>query len=163
LAAIPDQAILAGRTLNVTNVGSDPGAPPQSLIYSLAVAPPGATVGAAHGVFTWRPPITQSPGTQNVAVVVSDNGAPSLAATQAFRIFVQTPVSPQLSSLTTAGDQFGFWISGDSGPDYVVQTSTNLISWTSITTLQSAALPYFWSETGSSSNYFRFYRVLLGP
>src|SRR5208282_6221792 len=81
LAAIPNQTILAGRTLVVTNSASDADIPAQTLTYSLFSAPPGASIDSNSGVFTWRPAIAQSPSTQTVAVVVSDNGVPTMSAT----------------------------------------------------------------------------------
>jgi hypothetical protein len=163
LAAVADQSILAGRTLLVTNTASDPDAPPQLLTYSLLDAPAGASINTNSGVLTWRPTIAQSPSTQTVTVVVSNNGAPVLTATNSFSVTVLQPAFPILNATTISNGQLGFWINGDTGPDYTVQTSTNLASWVSMFTSNSPALPYFWMDTNSASNPFLFYRVLLGP
>jgi hypothetical protein len=114
-------------------------------------------------VLTWRPTIAQSPSTQTVTVVVSNNGAPVLTATNSFSVTVLQPAFPILNATTISNGQLGFWINGDTGPDYTVQTSTNLASWVSMFTSNSPALPYFWMDTNSASNPFLFYRVLLGP
>jgi hypothetical protein len=82
LAAISNQTFLAGRTLVVTNSANDADVPSQPLTYSLLGAPSGAHIDTNSGVFTWRPSIAQSPSTQTVAAVVSDNGAPALTTTQ---------------------------------------------------------------------------------
>ena len=163
LAAIADQTVLAGRTLLVTNSASDPDAPPQLLTYSLPGAPAGASIDINSGLFTWRPAIAQSPSTQTVAVVVSDNGAPVLTATQSFTVTVIQPALPTLNAASLTNGQFGFWINGNTGPDYTIQASTNLTSWDSIFTSNSPALPYFWMDTDSVSYPCRFYRVILGP
>jgi hypothetical protein len=163
LAPIASQSILAGGTLLVTNSASDPDAPPQLLAYSLLSAPTGAAIDTNSGVFTWRPAIAQSPSTQTVAVVVSDNGAPVLTATQSFTVTVNQPAFPTLLATTIANGQFGFWINGDAGPDYLIQSSTNLTAWVPIFNTNSPALPWFWADTNSTSNPFLFYRVLLGP
>jgi hypothetical protein len=163
LAAIADQTVLAGRTLLVTNSASDPDAPPQLLTYSLPGAPAGASIDTNSGLFTWRPAIAQSPSTQTVTVVVSDNGVPVLTATQSFTVTVIQPALPTLNATSITNGQFGFWIDGNTGPDYTIQASTNLTSWDSIFTSNSPALPYFWVDTDSVSYPFRFYRVLLGP
>lgn len=163
LAAISNQTILAGRMLVVTNSASDANVPPQTLAYSLPGAPAGASINTNSGAFTWRPNIAQSPSTQTVAVVVSDSGMPILSATQSFTVTVTRPASPTINAASVNGGQFGFWINGDTGPDYTIQTSTNLVSWSSIATSNSPALPYFWADTNSTSFPFRFYRAILGP
>jgi Glycosyl hydrolase catalytic core/Carbohydrate binding module (family 6) len=163
LAAVASQTVLAGRTLLVTNSAGDPDAPPQSLTYSLLGAPTGAAINTNTGLFRWRPSIDQSPSTQAVTVVVSDNGAPALTATQSFTVTVNQPAFPTLNATSITNGQFGFWINGDMGPDYTIQSSTNLTAWVPIFTSDSPALPCFWVDTNSASYPFLFYRVLLGP
>jgi hypothetical protein len=163
MATVADQSILAGRTLLVTNFASDPDAPPQQLTYSLLGAPDGASIDTNSGVFTWRPAIAQSPSTQTVAVVVSDNGAPVLTATNNFPVTVIQPAFPTLNAAAVSNGQFEFWINGDTGPDYTIQSSTNLTSWVSIWTSNSPVMPYPWVDTNVMSDPFSFYRVLLGP
>ena len=163
LAAIPNQSILAGRTLLVTNSASDPNTPPLPLTFSLLTAPTNAAINASNGVFSWRPAIAQSPSTQTVAVVVSDNGSPILSATQSFTATVTPPAVPTLSAESITSGQFGFWIYGDSGPDYTILASTNLTSWNAIFTTNSPLLPCFWVDTNSAAYPLRFYRTVLGP
>jgi hypothetical protein len=163
LAAIPNQSILAGRTLLVTNLASDPNIPPLPLTFSLLTAPTNAAINSSSGLFTWRPTIAQSPSTQTVAVVVADNGVPPLTATQGFTITVIQPVVPVLNAVSITNGQFGFWINGNTGPDYTIQASTNLTSWNPVFTGNSLPLPYFWVDTNSLSYPFRFYRAVLGP
>jgi hypothetical protein len=162
LAAISNQTVLAGVTLLVTNSASDPNVPPLPLTFSLSSQPTGSSIDPNSGIFSWRPAIAQSPSTQEVAVVVADNGAPPLTATQSFMVTVIQPATPTLGASMTNG-QFGFWINGDMGPDYIVQTSTNLTSWVPMFTISSPSLPYFWVDTNSIAYPFLFYRVLLGP
>jgi hypothetical protein len=52
---------------------------------------------------------------------------------------------------------------GPAGPDYTVQASTNLGTWTNLFTTNSPALPLNWMETNASGLFRRFYRVILGP
>jgi hypothetical protein len=57
-------------------------------------------------------------------------------------------------------------VNGDSGPDYVIQVSTNLGTpngWTSVFTTNSPTLPFSWSDSATSNYPARFYRVLLAP
>src|SRR5208283_171091 len=162
-AAISNQTILAGRTLLITNSASDADSPPQTLAFSLLIAPTNAAINSNSGVFTWRPTMAQSPSTQTVAVVVSDNGVPIMSATQGFTVTVIQPVVPVLNAVSISNGQFGFWINGDTGPDYTIQASTNLTSWVPMVTYNSPALPCLWMDTNSASSSFQFYRILLGP
>ena len=163
LGAISNQTVMAGATLQVTNTASDVDAPPQLLTYHLSAAPSGASLDTNSGVFTWRPAIAQSPSTAGVSVVVSDNGTPVMSATQSFSVMVLQPVPPALNAPTFTNGCFGFWVNGDAGPDYTIQTSTNLASWIPLFTNHSSTLPYFWTDTNTISSPSLFYRVLLGP
>jgi dextranase len=161
LAPLPDQTILAGTTLVLTNVATDTDQPPQTLTFGLLNAPAGALLNATNGVFAWRPAIAQSPSTQTVGVVVSDSGTPVLSATQSFSITVNRPASPQMA-FALANGALNLSVTGDPGPDYTIQTSTNLSLWQTAVTTNSPALPWSWSDTNLALPQ-RFYRVLLGP
>ena len=163
LAAISNQTIMAGRTLLVTNSASDPNIPPLPLTFSLLTAPTNAAINSSSGLFTWRPTIAQSPSTQSVAVVASDNGVPILSATQGFTVTVTQPAIPALNTVSITNGQFGFLINGSTGPDYTILVSTNLASWNPIFTGNSLPVPYFWVDTNSFSYPIRFYRAVLGP
>lgn len=103
LAPIPDQNVTAGATLTITNTAADPDSPPQTLTFSLSAgSPTNATINAATGVFTWTPTVSQV-GTNLVTVVVSDNGTPSLSATQSFFVTVVAPNHPP--TITVAPDR----------------------------------------------------------
>jgi glucosylceramidase len=163
LAAISNQTILAGRVLAITNSATDADVPAQTLAFSLLSPPAGAGVAANTGLFTWRPAIAQSPSTQTVTVVVSDSGLPVMSATQSFLVTVTQPALPALTVAPVTNNNFGFWINGDAGPDYMIQVSTNLKSWQPVVTLPYPALPCFWPDTNSAGAPMQFYRVLLGP
>lgn len=163
LAAIPNQTLLAGATLTLTNSAVDPDVPSQLLAFSLLNPPTGATLNAADGVLTWRPAIAQSPSTQTVTVTVSDNGIPPLSATQSFGVTVVRPSFPHISQAALTNGQFGFWINGDVGPDYTIQVSTNLGSWVSVVTAGAPTPPFFWMNTNPALSPACFYRALLGP
>jgi mono/diheme cytochrome c family protein len=166
LAAIPNRVILAGTSLLITNTAIDAEAPPQVLSYSLVgpVPPPaGANINASNGFFAWRPAMAQAGTTNLLTIQVSDNGIPSLSATQSFFVTVNRPVRPGLTSASITNGQFKLLISGDAGPDYTVQVSTNLLDWTALWTTNPPALPFQISDPGASNYPQRFYRVLLGP
>ena len=86
-----------------------------------------------------------------------------MSATQAFTVTVIQPVQPTLKGPLIAIGQFGFWITGDAGPDYTILASTNLNSWNLLFTANSPILPFFWADTNSLVFSRRFYRVRLGP
>ncbi len=89
LASIETQEIEEGALLSVAASASDPDIPAQTLTYSLgAGAPVGAAINPVTGVFTWAPTEAQGPSTNLVAIRVTDNGLPSLSATQHFTIIV---------------------------------------------------------------------------
>jgi hypothetical protein len=164
LAAVSNQTIVAGVALIVTNSASDADIPLQTLTFSLLTAPTNAAIDINSGVFTWQPVIAQSPSTQTVAVVVSDNGTPVMSATQNFTVTVIQPVRPALTAALMTNGQFGFWVNGDEGPDYTIQFSTNLVSWSLLATVDSPPLlPFMWGDTNAIKFSSEFYRVLLGP
>lgn len=89
-AATNRYVINGGQTLTVTNVASDSDLPPQQLTFSLPIAPSGVTINPNSGVVSWSTTTNQS-GTSNFfSVVVTDNGSPSMSATQSFTVFVRS-------------------------------------------------------------------------
>jgi pectate lyase len=157
LSPIPDTNIIAGVTLNITNVATDPDVP---LTFSLLSAPGNATLGASSGVFTWRPLIAEAGTTNLITVKVADNGSPILSATQSFHVIVSAPAQPQMPAFGFNNGQFTLTITGDTGPDYIVQVSTNLMDWTGVVT---NPMPFTWTDTGASNFSQQFYRIKLGP
>jgi hypothetical protein len=70
--------------------------------------------------------------------------------------------APTISNVSVAGGQFSLGISGQSGPDYAIETSTNLTQWTSAFITNSPALPFNWTDAATNLPQ-RFYRIKLGP
>src|SRR5207237_9245863 len=82
-----DKTISRGAPLLFTASAFDVDTPPQTLTYSLVSgAPSGASLDPATGLFTWAG--AQSSSTNRVALRVTDNGSPSLSATQTININV---------------------------------------------------------------------------
>ena len=163
LVAISNRTVLAGVTVTFTNAANDADVSSQTLTFSLLAAPTNAVLNANSGVFTWRPTIAQSPSTQTVSVVVADNGVPAMSATQNFLVTVTKPAAPSLSSVILSNGQFQFMINGGTGPDYTIQYSTNLISWTAWTNISSPSLPLLWMNSNLTNFPLGFYRIQLGP
>ena len=59
------------------------------------------------------------------------------------------PVRPALTATLMTNGQFGFWVNGDEGPDYTIQFSTNLVSWSLLATVDSPLLPFMWGDTNA--------------
>jgi len=85
-----------------------------------------------------------------------------MSAAQNFTATVNRPATPVLSSPSIGNGQFAAQISGDVGPDYLLQSSSNLIFWSSISTSTPASMPFWWTNTNPQQPV-QFYRVTLGP
>jgi hypothetical protein len=120
LAPIGNKSVDELALLTFTAVGSDTDSPTQALTYSLvdgttscgsvtscvvpAAGANGAKIDGTTGVFTWTPTEAQGPGTYRFKVVVTDNGSPSLSASEEITVTVNelntapvltVPVAPQ--------------------------------------------------------------------
>jgi hypothetical protein len=90
LAPIPNYKITEGTLLTVTNSAIETNIPPRTLTFSLgAGAPTNATINPVTGLFQWRPTIAQAPSTNNIVIIVADDGVPPLSATQQFTVVVR--------------------------------------------------------------------------
>jgi hypothetical protein len=90
LSPIGNQEVTLGQTLRLAVSATDTDLPPQTLTFTLGANSPGtATLGPASGLFAWAPAV--APATNSVTVMVSDNGTPSLSATQTFLVTVYLP------------------------------------------------------------------------
>ena len=69
---------------------------------------------------------------------------------------------PSLGNISATGGQFSFSVSGQGGPDYAIETSTNLTQWSNVFITNSPALPFNWTAT-APNELPRFYRLKLGP
>lgn len=163
IAAMPSPTVMAGTVLNLTTPASDPDVPPQSLLYSLLIAPSGATVDPGTGQIQWRPTLAQAGTTHLFQVRVSDQGAPPLAASRNFSVTVLQPTAPTVSSVALTNGQFALQVSGDVGPDYVLLASTNLVNWRPLSTNTPTSMPLWLADPGAAQHPQRFYRLQLGP
>lgn len=165
LSPIPNTNLNAGATLclNLSNYASDPDLPLQSLTFGLAAGPTNAALATNSGILSWRPTVAQAATTNLFTVTATDNGSPSLSATQSFTVLVNPLVAPAVSALRLANRTMQLCSSGALGPDYTVQASTDLVVWTSLFITNSPAPPFSWTDTNSPAFSQRFYRLLLGP
>jgi hypothetical protein len=59
--------------------------------------------------------------------------------------------------------QLGFQVSGQTGPDYAVQGSTNLTAWNTLFITNSPPMPFSWTDTNAAILPAQFYRIKVGP
>ena len=149
-------------TLGITNDATDDDDPAQILTFSLTGKPLYATFDTNSGIFNWRPQVTQANTTNAMTVVVTDNGTPSLSATQSFKVIVNPIAAPTITTPQVAGGQIGLTVNGQVGPDYAVQGSSNLVHWDTLLITNPTAMPFTWStNTGTSPQ--QYYRIQVGP
>ena len=92
---ISNKTVFEGSLLTFPVIATDADLPPQTLTWSLASgALAGARINPTNGLFTWTPPEALTPTTNTMAVIVSDNGSPSLSATQSFTVAVSKTNHP---------------------------------------------------------------------
>jgi hypothetical protein len=163
LTPIANRTLSAGITLTITNTASDTDEPPQTLTFALPKSPTNATVTATNGVLVWRPAVLQANFTNQFSVSVTDSGSPPMSATQNFSVIVNKLNQPALSGPTVTAGHFSLQASGDAGPDYTVQSSTDLLSWVPVFVTNSPVLPFYWADTNTPLLRRNFYRLQLGP
>ena len=163
LSAVSSRTINVGVNLSITNTATDADVPAQTLTFSFPTGPTNAMLGASSGIFNWRPLVTQANSTNPIMVVVTDNGTPNLRATQSFNVTVNPLTLPTVVAPTLTAGQIGFSVNGQTGPDYAVQSSTNLTGWNTFFITNSPPMPFTWTDTNTSMAPVQFYRIKIGP
>jgi hypothetical protein len=81
-------------------------------------------------------PAGLAPGIYYATLVIntSDPLNPVFNLPVTFTISSGIPAAPQLFSVGTTAGAYVFQLQGDTGVPYVVQTSSNLVTWTSVST-----------------------------
>ena len=162
LSPISNQTVNVGQTVAFSASATDTNQPPQTLAFALLAGATNATLNTNSGAFSFRPLVTQANSTNSFTLQVSDNGTPVMSATQSFFVIVNPLSAPGISNVSLGGGQLAFRVSGQSGPDYAIETSTNLTQWSDVFITNSPVLPFNWTDTNSFAPR-RFYRVKLGP
>jgi hypothetical protein len=95
---------------------------------------------------------------------VTDNGTPNLSATNNFTVTVNPLTQPNVDTAVSSAGQFTLSVSGQVGPDYTVQVSTNLTggAWNTLYTTNPAAMPFSFTDPNGALPV-QFYRILVGP
>jgi hypothetical protein len=95
-------------------------------------------------------------------VRVTDNGTPSLGDTNSYTITVNPLAQPTLDSVSASSGAVSLVVGGPFGPDYTLWTSTNLIDWQVLSTINSPVTPITFVIT-NLIDPARFYRIQIGP
>jgi hypothetical protein len=162
LAAISNYTVNVGQIVAFTANATDSNQPPPSLSFSLLSAPANATLGTNSGAFSFRPLVSQANTTNPISLEVIDSEKPPLSATQSFTVTVNPLTLPHVSPNGWTNGQFMLQVSGQSGPDYEIQSSTNLTQWSSVFTTNSPAMPFIWRDM-AATNAEGYYRIVVGP
>ena len=102
LEPIADQVIDEGKMLAIDAIASNVESETETLTFGLVNAPTGASINSGSGRITWTPGESQGPSTNLFTVRVSDNGVPSLSATQSFYVTVaEVNLPPVLGTLAS--------------------------------------------------------------
>jgi hypothetical protein len=94
----PNLTVSQYAAMTVANTAADLDVPPQALTYTLVNPPLGAQIDS-QGVITWTPGAVPGLGTYSLTTVASDNGQPSLSATNSFTVTVVPPNWLQLPTV----------------------------------------------------------------
>jgi O-glycosyl hydrolase len=70
--------------------------------------------------------------------------------------------TPRLTAALIDG-KCGVWIGKEAGSEFTIAASTNLVTWSAITTATPPALPWLWIDTNTAAHPARYYRILPGP
>ena len=95
-------------------------------------------------------------GNYTLTAIALDNN--DLSATNTVAISVVTPVTMVLSNLLKSGAAFQFSYPANIGLNYIVQRSTNLMTWVTLNTNTAASNPTVFKDV-NATNGFNFYRV----
>ena len=163
LAAISNYTVNVGQTVAFSASATDTDQPPQTLTFELLSGAANATLNTNSGAFSFRPLVAQANSTNDFTLQVSDNGTPSLSATQSFSVIVNPISAPGISNISFAGGQLSFAVNGQAGPDYAIETSSNLTQWSDAFITNSPVPPFEWTDTNPPTAPQLFYRIKLGP
>jgi beta-galactosidase len=168
LAPIANQTVNVGQTVAITAQANDTDSPPQKLVFYLLGAPANATfsqINNTNAAFGWRPGVASANSLNPVTLKVTDNGLPSLSATQIFTITVNPLTLPQMPSVSWSNGRLTMLVTNSIiGPDYAVQGSSNLTGWSTLFITNSPPTNSFrWTDANALIFPAQFYRIKIGP
>ena len=76
-------------------------------------------------------------------------------------LFTFAPAAPKVQTIAATGGKFIFQLQGQTGVPYQIQTSTNLVAWTSNATVTLSGTT--WNVTNNLSSGAKFWRAVWLP
>jgi len=159
LQPVGDQTVHFGNLLSVQAVASDADLPANTLTFSLDLAPTNLTINTTNGSILWTPSQAEV-GSHPVTIRVTDNGSPSLSATNTFQLTVVGEGS-SLDIQRRPSGEMQLTIIGDTGHSYELQKSIDLQIWDKLFEFQLSTSPFPYLDLGAETNSIRFYRLKL--
>jgi hypothetical protein len=98
LDPVTGQTTTENRLLSFTVVATDTDIPANTLTFSLAGPPAGATINPTTGLFAWTPTEPQGLQTYTLTVIATDDGSPVLSTTTPLTITVNVEITATLDS-----------------------------------------------------------------
>ncbi|MGC3961456.1 MAG: putative Ig domain-containing protein [Verrucomicrobiota bacterium] len=124
LVAIASRVVHAGTLVTQTNEASDTDLPANILSYSLLTPPANSGIVPSSGIFSWQTGDSDANTTNNITVLVTDNGIPVLSDTKGFTVTVLP--RPLIQQIELAGTNVVLTWSAIGDTVYRVQAKTNL-------------------------------------
>lgn len=84
-------------------------------------------------------------------------------ASAAAMLSVPTTNPPSITRSTYTNGIFQLEVAGDVGPNYIIQSSTNLTDWESLYSTNPAVMPFEWIDSNANNFPARFFRVNYTP
>ena len=163
LGAVTNYALHQGAALAVPHAATDPDFPTNLLTFSLRNPPDGASIDPVSGLFLWTPAPAHAGSTNEITVVVTDNGSPPRSDEKTFQIIVAARPALGAVQFTVGGVQITW--SALAGRTYRVQYSGTLGAndWIDLPGDVMAT-----GETATSTDSLpvatqRFYRIIVVP
>jgi autotransporter-associated beta strand protein len=153
-----NQTINELATLNASASATDSDLPANPLAFSLLTSPSGMTIVPSTGAITWTPTEAQGPSVNTITVVVTDNGTPSLSATNTFTVTVNevnsAPSLPAIADRTIHAGQTVTFTNSATDTDLPANTLTYSLDpgAPAVAIIGAASGVFTWSTTSANAN-----------
>ncbi|MCL4176160.1 MAG: hypothetical protein KJ072_00210 [Verrucomicrobia bacterium] len=155
-------AVWPGESMNLSLHAEDPDWPANDLVLTLIGNTQGATVlpgGEGWATFEWTPG-DEDAGTNSFTIRVEDNGLPPMSDEQTLVVVVRHPTRVTLEPTIIAEGGVELTFTGDPGRTYVLEISTDLENWTTLTDTLATEPRVTMSDTSPATERQRYYRVV---
>jgi hypothetical protein len=165
LPVIASKTIYALTTLTVTNTAT--GTNVHAIVTYSLVNPPAGMVISACGIITWTPATGQAPSTNTIAAIATSTDLldalnPVLNTTNKFNVVVK-PVVVLSAPTVLENGAFEFSFNTVANSSYIVEYSTNLISWAEVLGFVGDGSLVTLYDPNAANGTKGFYRVRLAP